>query len=79
MIIIIITRFPRTPEDLSPEDQAIFLHENDAAFEMTDAARDALNEDDPNQTPHLCSYCRSVTFRSGEFCSTACADEAAPF
>ncbi len=36
---------PLTPDDLSPEDQAIFLIENDAAFHMTDAARDALNED----------------------------------
>ena len=51
---------PLTPDDLSPEDQAIFLIENDAAFGMSDAARDALNEDDPKQDPPYIAYLRDA-------------------
>jgi len=77
MIIIILTRFPLTPDDLAPEDQAIFLHENDAAFELTDAARDALNEDDPNQDPPFigrCQGCGAQVLHVGKAGCTRCAD-----
>ena len=75
---------PLTPDDLSPEDQAIFLIENDAAFHMTDAARDALTEDElePGATfqPFNPLYCRAClkplpTYRvHRDVCSGACLD-----
>ena len=73
---------PLTPDQLTPEDQRIFLIENDAAFSMTDAARDALNEEyegtlqPANRGP---AYCRSCLVRldpvrkDPHYCSTECA------